>query len=138
VEINAPPARVWSVLMEFAAYGAWNPFIRSIRGEAKVGAKLDVQIHPPKGRPMRFRPVVQRAERDSAFVWKGNLGIPGLFDGEHRFELESIGPGATKFRHGETFSGLLVPLIWGMMAENTRQGFETMNTAIKQRCESGS
>lgn len=138
IGIEAPPDRVWAVLMDFGSYPAWNPFVRSICGEASVGARLEIELHPPKGRPMRFKPVVQVVEPGRRFVWKGSLGVPGLFDGRHRFELEPAGATGTHLRHGEDFSGVLVPLIWGMMESNTRAGFESMNAALKQRCESGS
>lgn len=135
IEISAPPARVWAVLMAFEAYGDWNPFIRSIRGKAAVGERLEIELHPPNGRPMRFRPVVQAVDAGRRFVWKGSLGVGGLFDGRHRFELEPAGDAATRLRHGEEFGGLLVPLLWPMMERNTRDGFEAMNAALKRRCE---
>jgi hypothetical protein len=37
IEIDAPPADVWRVLLDFDAYGEWNPFIRSISGRVEPG-----------------------------------------------------------------------------------------------------
>lgn len=41
-------------------------------------------------------------------------------------------------RHGEYFSGLLVPLAWGGMEAGTRAGFVAMNEALKARAETAS
>ena len=34
IEINASPAKVWEVLLDFEKYPDWNPFIKNIRGNA--------------------------------------------------------------------------------------------------------
>ena len=61
IAIEATPERVWDILTDFAAYPAWNPFIPHISGPATVGSHLDVQLQPPGGRGMRFRPAVLAA-----------------------------------------------------------------------------
>lgn len=45
--INATPEKVWSILTSFDNYPNWNPFIKSIKGEAKVGNKIKVCMHTP-------------------------------------------------------------------------------------------
>jgi hypothetical protein len=135
IEIDAAPAAVWSILADFAAYPDWNPFVRSVEGEARVGAKLRVRIAPPGGKPMTFTPTVLRAEPGQELRWLGRLVLPGIFDGEHVFELADAGEGRTRFLHHEEFRGILVPLMWGGMEASTRGGFEAMNVALKQRAE---
>lgn len=135
IEIQAPPATVWRVLTDFAGYPAWNPFIPSIEGEARTGARLRVRIAPPGRSPMTFRPTVLAAEPARELRWLGHLLIPGLFDGEHAFRLEARGPAACLLHHSERFSGLLLPLFGPGMLEATRQGFEAMNAALKRRAE---
>jgi uncharacterized protein YndB with AHSA1/START domain len=44
VGINASAERVWSILTDFSAFAQWNPFIREIGGEPKVGARLDIYL----------------------------------------------------------------------------------------------
>lgn len=138
IGIDASPASVWQVLVDFAAYPAWNPFIRSLRGEAREGARVEASIQPP-GRPvMRFRPRVLRCAPGQELRWLGHLLVPRLFDGEHAFVLQPVSGGGTRFVHRERFGGLLVPLLFGdAMREATRAGFEAMNRALKSRVESG-
>jgi hypothetical protein len=134
--IAAPPERVWNVLTDFASYPAWNPFVQTISGDVRVGARLTVRIVPPGSSGMTFKPVVTEVREGSVFEWLGNLIVPGIFDGRHRFELEPLADGTTSFTQSETFSGLIVPL-FGSVLENTRRGFEAANAALKIRSEAG-
>ncbi|MBF2001279.1 MAG: SRPBCC domain-containing protein [Synechococcales cyanobacterium M58_A2018_015] len=135
IEINAPAETVWQVLINFSCYAQWNPFIRSIQGEARQGATLEVFIQPPGRNGMTFRPIILALEPGRELRWIGRLLLPGIFDGEHQFQLEPIGGNRTKFVHREVFSGLLVPFLWSSLAQPTRQGFEEMNGALKAQVE---
>ena len=132
--ILADTAKVWDVLMNFDSYPKWNPFIKSISGELKLGARLTVSINPPDGKGMTFKPTILTLESNKEFRWKGKLGITGIFDGEHYFILEYLNKDKTKFIQGEKFSGLLIPLV-GKMLDKTKKGFQLMNESIKNECE---
>ncbi len=134
IEIAAPAARVWTLLTDFAGMPAWNPFIRSISGIPAPGERLSVLIAPPGKSAMRFRPVVLALRPERELRWRGHLIVPGLFDGEHYFLLEPVGPDRTRLTHGENFSGLLVGLFRGALAA-TEAGFTAMNAALKQAAE---
>ena len=133
IDIAAPPIAVWNVLVDFAAYPDWNPFIRRLQGEARVGARLEVTVQPPGGRTMTFKPRVMAAEPARELRWLGRVLLPGLFDGEHGFRLEAVA-GGCRLHHGEIFRGLLVPL-FGRMLDATEQGFRALNQALKERVE---
>jgi hypothetical protein len=131
--IAAPAARIWSVLMDFDAYPAWNPFIRRIEGEKKVGARLEVVIEPPGQKASIFRPTVIEVSPERLFCWRGSLPVPGFFSGAHRFSLAEESA-RTRFVHSEEFSGLLVPFVGSVLAA-TERGFQAMNEALKARSE---
>jgi hypothetical protein len=133
IDIAASPRAVWDVLVDFAAYPDWNPFIRRLQGEARVGARLEVTVQPPGGKPMTFRPTVLAAEPARELRWLGRVLVPGLFDGEHGFRLEATA-GGCRLHHGETFGGILVPL-FGKMLDDTERGFAALNAALKERVE---
>lgn len=139
IEIAASPRRVWDVLTDFPAYADWNPFIRRIRGEQAAGARLDVSIQPDGGRAMSFKPRLLVLAPEKELRWKGQLLLPGLFDGEHYFKLTETPAGGARFAQGEVFSGLLVPLLSrGSMLAGTARGFAAMNRALKARAEAPS
>ena len=135
-EIDAPVERVWQVLMDFDSYPRWNPFIRSIRGMPEVGSRLEVEIGASGTRPMRFRPTVRVAVRNREFRWLGRLVIPGLFDGEHIFELTALGSQSTRFVQRERFRGLFLPFLARRLEKDVRRGFEEMNRALRGRAGS--
>jgi hypothetical protein len=135
IDIDGSVERVWEVLTDFEAYPRWNPFIRRIDGVLAPRARLRVRIHPPGGKAITFRPVLLRVEPDRQLSWLGRTLIPGLFDGEHVFQMEPAAPGHVRFVHGETFRGLLVPLLASTLRTTTRRGFELMNAALKERVE---
>jgi len=133
IEIAARRERVWDVLTDFARFPEWNPFITRIEGVVEPGARLRVEIKPPGKSPMTFTPTVLAARPGKELRWRGRLLVPGLFDGEHAFQLEERG-GICSFRQSERFTGLLVPLLGGALAA-TERGFAAMNIALKRRAE---
>jgi hypothetical protein len=130
--INATPEKVWSILTSFDNYQNWNPFIKSIKGEAKVGNKIKVCIQPPNSKAMTFKPRVRAFETNKELRWLGHLLFPGLFDGDHEFQLIDNGKETTTFKQSEKFKGILVGLL---NLENTKKGFEAMNEKIKEMAE---
>jgi hypothetical protein len=133
-EIAATPEEVWAVLTDTARFPEWNPFIPALAGELREGARLEVRIAPPGGRAMTFKPTVRVVHPGRELRWLGRLGLPGVFDGEHAFVLEPLPGGGTRLTQAETFSGVLVPLLRGMLGK-TRAGFEAMNDALRLRAE---
>jgi len=132
--IDATPEKVWAILTNFENHPKWNPFITSIHGEKKIGEQLTVSIKPPGRNGMTFKPIVTSYKENTEFRWKGKLGIPGIFDGEHYFQLISQENNRTKLIHGEQFSGILVALM-GKALNKTKEGFELMNKSLKIESE---
>ncbi|MBL7782842.1 MAG: SRPBCC domain-containing protein [Saprospiraceae bacterium] len=132
ITIQASPEKVWAILTNFEQYPNWNPFIKSITGNAVVGQRITAVIQPPQSKTMTFKPKVLAFEPNREFRWLGNLLFPGIFDGEHQFILIDNQNGTTTLHHNEFFSGLLVGLL---NLENTRMGFEAMNRKLKELSE---
>lgn len=133
--IHATPEKIWSILTNFSDYPNWNPFIKSIQGEVKTGNRITARIEPPDAQGMTFKPKVLSFEKNKKFSWLGHLLFKGLFDGEHTFELFDNGNGTTTFVQSEKFGGILVPLFKKMLDNNTKSGFEAMNSKLKELAE---
>ena len=134
IEIDAPPAAVWAVLVDTARYHEWNPFIPRLDGALEPGSRLDVTLTPPDASDMDVHPRVLRCAPNEELRWRGNLAFDFLFFGEHFFKLVPTDDGRTRFVHGEDFGGLLVRYL-GKTLTATARGFVFMNQALKKRVE---
>ena len=135
IEIEASPEAVWEVLTDFETYPEWNPILE-IKGEPAEGERLEVTAAYENTRPMTFRPGVLIADESTEFRWQGQLFVPGLYDGEHRFVLTALDDGErTQLTHAETFRGALVGFVNRRIGDDVEVGFTQMNEALRQRVE---
>jgi hypothetical protein len=134
IEINAPPSRVWQVLIDFEKYPTWNPFIKKISGLTARNKKLEVHMPDPRGGTMIFTPTVFVAERDRELRWLGR-SEGDVFNGEHRFLMETIENNNVRFTQSERFTGSMIASLEGWLDTAVKQNFEDMNRALKQIAE---
>jgi hypothetical protein len=131
IDIQAPAAAVWRILIDTDTYQDWNPFMPRLTGRLAPGERLTLTVRPGT-RTMTFRPTVLAVEDGRLIRWRGRLGVPGLFDGEHELRVEPVSEGASRFVQRETFTGLLVPMMPRVL-DDTARGFAAMNTALGDR-----
>lgn len=135
IDIRAEKDAVWATLTDFPAYPEWNPFIKQIAGRVAAGSRLHVHMTLNNRQLSVFFPTIRHVAPFAELSWSGHLWVPGIFDGEHRFVLESAGDGVTRFVQSERFSGLLAAL-WGWtLRSQVCAGFESMNQALRERVE---
>lgn len=132
-EIEAPPAAVWAVLTDFAAYPSWNPFITEASGTLAVDEVLSLHMVPGQGRAQTFTPVVRAVRENSEIIWYGSLKWSWLFSAEHRFALNEVGD-RTQFVQSEVYRGALVGLLRTTI-DQTERDFRALNAALKERVE---
>jgi hypothetical protein len=135
IMIDAPVETVWGILWELETWSEWNPFITKVEGSATPDSRLRVTIQPPGGKAMVLAPTVLEVEPLHELRWRGRLLLPGIFTGEHSFVLDSNHDDGCHFVHSERFTGILVPFFKKMLTGPTKQGFEAMNQALKERAE---
>lgn len=136
-EVNAPAERVWEVLTDGAAYPQWNPFIKQLDGSIEVGEQLEVTLHPEGGKPTVIKPKVVDVAEGRAFEWLGRVGLPGLLDGWHRFEVVPLDGNRSRLVQSERLAGVLVPGFRSMLTEGAPRSFVAMNDALAARVSNG-
>lgn len=138
-DIEAPIERVHAIMMDFARYGEWNPFVVGITGEARVGGVLTLDVRFHDGRRHRTRELVEvlttpgdRAELTYRFL--GPLARLGLVRATRRQVLTRSGADRTRYETEESFTGLFVAFL---PRAGIQRGFEDHARALKQRAEQG-
>lgn len=131
--IDGTAAEVWAVLSDFADYPAWNPGMQKVEGAAEVGTRLSIVFALNGGRTMKMQPTVLVSDPGHELRWLGRLLLPGIFDGEHRFEIHEDEPGRVRFVQGERFRGLLVPFLRKLIEVDTAATFVAVNEALAAR-----
>jgi len=136
IEIDRPAAEVWAALTDLAAYPRWNTFIRSWQGDLALGARQTVRIEPTEKNGQTFRPRITELEPGRLLVWLGRVGVTGVLDGRHRFEVEPIDANRSRFTQSEVLSGVLVPAFRRMLTVDTPAAFSRMNAELAARVTS--
>lgn len=131
--IAGTPEEVWAVLTDFDRYAEWNPGFVQASGHAEVGETLHLTFAKEGGKGMTMRPKVLVAEPGHELRWLGRLLMPGIFDGEHRFEIHEVSPGRVQFVQAEHFGGVLVPFLRKLIEVDTAGMFEKVNAALAER-----
>ena len=134
--IKAPPAAVWDVLTDFAAYGEWNPVVTIAEGRLEEGRRLALRIAPSGRVAYVVRPRVSRVVPERELRWQRRMP---LLTTEQVFELEAV-PGGTKVTHGQETWGPLVPAEGSGRRERMRdkalRDYAPFEAALRERVES--
>ncbi|MFL6434673.1 MAG: SRPBCC domain-containing protein, partial [Nitrososphaeraceae archaeon] len=104
-------------------------------GAPKVGTKLEIHLHTASGKRRIYKPTVTKLEPYHELRWFGKSFVPGMFNGEHIFNIETLGVNHILFLHREVFTGLGVALAGDRLDRDLYQSFEKMNNAFKEKLE---
>ncbi len=139
IVIAAPQEKVWAVLSEVGNWKDWSPIIQEASGKAALGSKLSVTMCGKDGKTgkagPKYEPVITVFEEPRRFQWKATMLAGFIFTNGKILELEPTAAG-TRLIHKETFSGMMVPLMWGQMENSVPQMLNSMNQALKLKIES--
>jgi hypothetical protein len=95
-----------------------------------------VQMNIPGKGVQRYRVGLTEVTRPRVLRWLGRFHLPGLIDGDHRFELAMLADGKVRVRQDEEFRGVLVPFVWrGFLQRHLLPCFERLNENLKAHLE---
>ena len=128
--IDAPPAAVWKHLIDVGRHDEWSEHFR-MRGEPVVGGPGRIEFSlfgMSTGADVSF----QKVDAPRELRWHG--GPKGLAYGSHFFVLEAVDGGTrTRFRHGESFTGLLAPMVVVFLKTGLGPSYEGFNRDLRRR-----
>ncbi|MBL8702794.1 MAG: SRPBCC domain-containing protein [Alphaproteobacteria bacterium] len=133
IPIRATPEAIWSILADAAAYPAWNSTVERVEGRIARGETIKVHARISPGRAFPVR--VTELDPPRRMVWTGGMPL-GLFTGTRTFTLAPRSDGMVAFAMGETFTGLLAPLI-ARSIPDLQPAFDAFAADLKRRAESG-
>jgi hypothetical protein len=130
--IDAPPERVFEMLVDLDRYPEWNRFTPRITlasQDLAVGAELDLDCRMSERELLEGeREVILAIERDPArgrfalcMGTSRRRGRPGIRS--ERWQIASALGARTHFENYEVFSGPLAPLVYWLYAEKLRRAF---------------
>ena len=134
VDIAAPAAQIWAILMDFPNYPRWNPFMRQMIQLPQGEDRLAIALYPADRVVLRLtvRPEVIKSGR--LLKWHGFFLHERLFSWDHQLELESRGETCT-IRQTERLTGSGVWILPNAMVDPLRFGFARMNMALRDHAE---
>lgn len=133
--IDRPADEVWAVLADTSRYSEWNPFVTEFVGTLVPGQRIAVCLQLPDRKPQHLKPRIAQVEPGRSFTWLGGVGIRGLFDARHHFEVRDRGLHACELVQHERLSGVLVPMFRSTLTGPTPDAFAALNEACKARSE---
>ena len=144
IEIHAPLAEVWQVMLDTGQYAAWNPFVVRVETTSPpaVGTPLVLHVRWAGGSTSRSPERISTLEPPTtydgvttallSYVYEGLPARLGLVRGVRHQRLSQPDGGPTTYATVEEFSGPLVALAGpGRVAD----GFRRHAEALKARAE---
>lgn len=135
IDIAASASLVWGILTDFGSYRRWNPFIRSIVGQAQVGNSIQVTQAVAAIGAETLRSELTHVREPRELRWLGRWAIPGTYSAERRFSIESLPGGGVRFHQVERYRGIVVRFTRRRLRQGMEPAFCAMNLALKRRAE---
>ena len=136
VEIDAPAAFVWDVIVDFANYEQWNPFTVRVEAVLELGAPVVLHLPDPSKPGETFETHEQISVIDPPHHLQYNTGdsIPGVHAVRDQW-VEDLGEGRCSYRTTDVFTGEHAKPVFDMQAEWVTGGFNATAHALKARAE---
>jgi len=132
VNINAPPERVWTVMMDVERWPEWTESVKSVErldtGEFRVGSKAKLKI---RRSPNANVWTVTELTPNRSFTWETNSGgVKGT--ATHIIEPDASGSKVTLI---VDLSGIVATLFGPMIGGQSRKNVEMEAEGLKRRAE---
>ncbi|TNE91206.1 MAG: SRPBCC domain-containing protein [Deltaproteobacteria bacterium] len=139
VDIDAPAELVWDVMVDFARYGEWNPFLPQVDEDgAGVGGRLVLHVVFPSGRKTLakeritvFQPPAD-AEGRLVYEYQGRGRIGRMIVAERSQTVVRLGEARCRYDTLEVFGGWLG---WAVPLGDIQAGLEQQAEHLKRHCE---
>lgn len=130
--IDAPPEKVWPVLIDGAAWTTWDSGVDNVTGRIAPGETLKITVAANPGRAFPVK--VSEFDPPARMVFSGGMPL-GLFKGTRTYVLTPDGTG-TRFQMREEYTGPMAGMITKSIPD-LQPSFQQFVNGLKARVESG-
>ncbi len=136
IDIDAPRARVWAILVDLARYPEWNPFTPRIEATLNIGDPVILHVRMKPGQKTMRQPEVMTSYVEGQELgWGTTMGLPVLLRANRTQKLTDLAGGRTRYETVDRFEGVLVPLVMALYGAHVQRGFDETASALKARAE---
>ena len=137
VEIDAPQALVWGVLVDFARYAEWNPFTVRVDTTGVVGDQVVLHLPDPTKPGETFTTTEWLRVLDASHHLQYDTAdeMPGIFAIRDQW-VEDLGDGRSSYRTTDVFTGEIAQLVFDLQGQWVNEGLTAVAHALKARAES--
>jgi len=136
VEIEAPAANVWDVLVDYPSYPEWNPYTIAVETSLEIGDRIDLTLPNPDGSEgtMLNREFIRVVDPPHHLRYDTGEEYPGLLGMRDQYVTE-LGPDRCSYHTTDTLSGELADLVMETNGAWIKAGFDSVAYALKARAE---
>jgi uncharacterized protein YndB with AHSA1/START domain len=136
VEIAAPAAFVWDVLVDYASYPEWNPYTIAVETTLEIGDRIDLTLPNPDGSDSTIlnREYIRVVDPPHHLRYDTGEEYPGLLGMRDQYVTE-LGPDRCSYHTTDTLSGELADLVMETNGDWIKGGFDSVAHALKARAE---
>lgn len=135
VGIDVSPADVFRVLTDFDSYVAWNPWLKDVSGEARVGERVVVRPNMASLLGYRLTYVLEKIQTPDTLRWCEIAWFSFLFHTVREYQVFTRAGGASIYAVSLGFHGPLAPLVRIFYGPAVRRGLRNEAEALKNYCE---
>lgn len=141
IHINAPKDKVWAIISDINNWSQSTTAINQSSGTLALGAELSITMRGHEAGPdgiyndgPSYKPKITELNDGTSFRWRAKMGASIIFTNDKFLMLEEI-EGGTKLTHTEYFSGMMLPLMKGMMQKGVPALLDEINEGFKAAAE---
>jgi len=137
VDIEAPPAIVWEVLTDLAAYPAWNPFCVAARSTLEIGAPVEMTLKDFTGGSGTFpnTEYVCAIVPERLLSWELLATEDDPKAARRDQVIEPVGPDRCRYYSTDAFLGVEAEQIMAESGAWVKRAFDETARALKGRSE---
>lgn len=136
VQINAPAAFVWGVLVDYPSYPEWNPYTIAAETTLELGDRIDLTLPQVDGSDETFinREFIRIVDPPHHLRYDTGEEMQGI-KGQRDQYIAETGPETCEYYTTDTLSGELLDLVVETTGDWIQAGFDSVATSLKARAE---